>query len=419
MFQCMLARIKRGKSGFSRSRSGNVAITFALVLFPCVVMVGAALDYTRASSSRVELQNILDAALLKGVMEPDNKKIATATAAFNATAILKDGTAATPVFSLDADGNLLGTVTAGTPTSFMAVAGVSQIDVGVSGTAVAPTLPSAGLCLYAINTTIANAINLSGSASIDAPSCGLQDNSNSNSAVRMSGSTAIATKKNCIVGAVSNSSSGGVSPAPEPSCPVKADPFASNPKPVIGACTFANYKVSSSTTTLNPGVYCGGLTISSSNVTFAPGLYIIKDGVLTGSGGSSFTGNGVTFFLTGNGAGVNISGGGHVHLVASNNAPLAGFVFFLDPAATPAAKSVLSGTSELYYEGTLYFPNQLLELSGGSSSFTESPLTAYIADRFLLSGASAIKIQVDPTKTTVSFPDPLMASKGQPVHLIR
>jgi hypothetical protein len=37
-------------------------------------------------------------------------------------------------------------------------------------------------------------------------------------------------------------------------------------------------------------------------VTFASGLFIIKDRVLQASGGSSFTGNGVSFFLTGLGA---------------------------------------------------------------------------------------------------------------------
>ena len=45
--------------------------------------------------------------------------------------------------------------------------------------------------------------------------------------------------------------------------------------------------------TLQPGVYCGGMSFSGPvNVTFAPGLYMIKDGVITETGGT-FTGNGV------------------------------------------------------------------------------------------------------------------------------
>jgi hypothetical protein len=67
-----------------------------------------------------------------------------------------------------------------------------------------------------------------------------------------------------------------------------------------------NFSASGQTTiTLQPGVYCGGVQFSGKvTVTFAPGLFVIKDGLLQASGGTSFTGNGVSFFLTGAGGGV-------------------------------------------------------------------------------------------------------------------
>jgi hypothetical protein len=68
--------------------------------------------------------------------------------------------------------------------------------------------------------------------------------------------------------------------------------------------------------------FSGGVT-----VTFAPGT-AIKDGVLKATGGTSCTCNGVAFFLTGAGAGVQMSEQANWHLVAPSDGPLAGFVSF-------------------------------------------------------------------------------------------
>ena len=42
--------------------------------------------------------------------------------------------------------------------------------------------------------------------------------------------------------------------------------------------------------TLQPGVYCGGMTFSGPvNITFAPGLYVVKDGVIATSDGGAWS----------------------------------------------------------------------------------------------------------------------------------
>lgn len=56
-----LARLVRQ---FRTDARGNVAIIFALVSIPLVALVGAAVDYTRASSARTALQTALDSAAL-------------------------------------------------------------------------------------------------------------------------------------------------------------------------------------------------------------------------------------------------------------------------------------------------------------------------------------------------------------------
>jgi len=154
------------------------------------------------------------------------------------------------------------------------------------------------------------------------------------------------------------------------------------------------------------------------SVTFAPGLYVIKDGVVNESGGTSFTGNGVSFFLTGLGAGVQMSGQANWHLTAPTSGPLAGFVFFLDPSGPSglaASASSLSGSAEMFFEGVIYFPKQQLTLTGGAEAQTPSPYTGYVADTIRINGNGRLVINSDPSQTTVPVPGALQVTwNGQP-----
>src|SRR5690348_7867170 len=49
---------------FARAQHGNVAIIFALCAIPVLGAVGAAVDYTRASTVRNSMQQVLDATAL-------------------------------------------------------------------------------------------------------------------------------------------------------------------------------------------------------------------------------------------------------------------------------------------------------------------------------------------------------------------
>jgi len=74
------------------------------------------------------------------------------------------------------------------------------------------------------------------------------------------------------------------------------DPLASVTSPSFSACTHTNYTVLLATVTINPATYCGGITITTSTVTFNPGLYIITGGAHWT--GATVKGTGVTLFFT-------------------------------------------------------------------------------------------------------------------------
>jgi hypothetical protein len=147
------------------------------------------------------------------------------------------------------------------------------------------------------------------------------------------------------------------------------------------------------------------------NVTFAPGLYVIKDGTITETGGA-FTGNGVTFFLTGHGASLQMSGQANWHLVAptagSNGMP--GFAIFLDPngpSGIPDTSSQLSGQSELYFEGIVYLPGQAVSVTGNAQQIAPSPYTSYIGDTLRFVGNGQLVINNDTSLTQVPIPTAL------------
>src|SRR3954451_3288334 len=419
MFTRRRAGLQKSCFGFKRDSDGSVVSTFALSLVPLVGLVGAAVDYSAASNARTSLQVSLDAALLAGAKDGTTSWADTALNTFNANLNPKAATNVHPTFQLTSARAYTGTVTATVPSNFLGVLGVSGINISATGTAtVPPASTGAYYCVMARNRTAQAALQLTGNASItiNAPKCVVQVNSSSVRAVDMNGNTRIQSVENCFVGGITKVGNSTISPAPDPTCKAIPDPFANYPHPTVGACNFTNYQLSGNkTVTLQPGVYCGGMNFSGPvKVTFAPGLYVIKDGIISESGGT-FTGNGVSFFLTGYNTSLQLSGQADWHLIASANGPLPGFAIFLDPdgpSGLAGSTSSLSGQAELYFEGIVYLPKQEVTVSGTASAFAPSPYTSYIGDTLRFVGNGDLVINNDTSMTALPLPASLMVQTG-------
>src|SRR6476659_2148579 len=367
-------RVALGKfCEFKRNSEGSIVSTFALSLVPVVGLVGAAVDYTAASNARTGLQIALDAALIAGAKDGSADWATTALNSFNANFNNNLATNVSPTFQLTSKRSYSGRVTARVPSNFLGVLGVSGINIAANGQADVPPSTGAYYCVMALNRTAQAALQLTGNASItiNAPNCVIQVNSSSASAVSQNGNTVIRSVENCFVGGISTVGNSTISPAPDATCKPIPDPFANYPRPTVGACDFTNYQLSGNkTVTLQPGVYCGGMNFSGPvKVTFAPGLYVVNDGILSESGGT-FTGNGVSFFLTGYNTSLQLSGQANWRLIAPTNGPLPGFAIFLDPdgpSGLAGSASSLSGQAELYFEGIVYLPKQEVTVSGSAS----------------------------------------------------
>ncbi len=110
------------------------------------------------------------------------------------------------------------------------------------------------------------------------------------------------------------------------------DPFASRAQPAADVCTTTNLIVSAGRRTLTPGVYCGGLKITTGAAvtTLSPGVYVLKNGPLVVDKQSSLTADGAGFFLTGANAVLAIDDTTTVNMKARQAGPLAGMLFFED-----------------------------------------------------------------------------------------
>ncbi len=248
-------------------------------------------------------------------------------------------------------------------------------------------------CIYALDQTAANALYIDGAVIINAPSCGVVVDSSSSTALKFSGSGSFTAKYFDVVGGYSTSGSVTFSPTPTTGSASQGDPLTFLVPPTSTACTYTNFKVTTGSSTLTPGTYCNGITISgATNVTFNPGTYILMGGGLNVTGSSILKGSGVTFFLT-QGLGysygpVSISSSVVATLSAPTSGSYYGILFYQDRGiGTGKAANTVTGASSSSLNGVLYFPTTALAFVGAVAG---GNCLILVADTITLTGAAAI-----------------------------
>lgn len=121
---------------FLKSESGSFAPLLIFALIPVIATIGFSVDYTSAVSTRVSMQNALDAAALSITTLNTDTSLADRQTKLQESyaANSGQGTAKLDSFAVDADGTANIEVSAGfaMPTAFMAIARINSVQVGVS-----------------------------------------------------------------------------------------------------------------------------------------------------------------------------------------------------------------------------------------------------------------------------------------------
>ncbi len=200
---------------------------------------------------------------------------------------------------------------------------------------------SSPICVRVLDPARAAVFNTFGGSNLSAPGC--SNISDSTSATGMSGTT-----NGSIMSAKARSAGGfagnAFSPRPVTDCPVVRKPLAGRkPPPNVNAlCDYDNFTVNSSGFALNPGVYCGGISIKKGTATLNQGNYILRGGGVTTNAGSAVQGTDVGICLTG-GAVLDGQPNSGVDQSAPSGAndPMSGFAFWENPNNMPAGSRAI------------------------------------------------------------------------------
>lgn len=289
---------------------------------------------------------------------------------------------------------------------FANVLGVAQANVSTSAIA-GPGL--APLCILALDPSASGALSLDSNASIAADTCRVHVNSTSLSALSTNSTASITAQDICVTGDYSQGGSSTLTPTPMVSCAALDDPLAGLAPPAVGACDHTNAVYDDDDgDTLDPGVYCGGLRIlDEGEVTLNPGTYIVSDAPLFVDSSASLSGSGVTFYLT-DGATLSFNSNSRIDLTGATSGPLAGLVFFQDRNDT--GTNTLDSNNIARLEGTLYFPNGVLESNSNSTIGGSSAYTLLIARRFRFDSNAGVVLNTDFASSSVPVPAGLGAT---------
>lgn len=325
-----------------RKQKGFLSITLALMIVGIIGFAGLAVDAGYMQWNKRRVQMAADAAAMGALREMQRSATDTVVsqAALNDSGLngFTNGVSNTTVTvnKPPTSGAYVNNASAvqvvvqrDVPTMFMRVFG--QNSVTVKAAAVARTTITQGTiggCIFALNKSMSSSLVFSGNITTNS-SCSIIDESTSGSALKLTGGAIVNMTNQAKVGVVGNWSINGQSNIYNNSVSPKVvqnpvnitdpgDPLASipAPSPVVGNAGYvgaSNLTVRSQSATsysknsvptnnqIQPGVYCGGISVGDSNgvtYTFQPGMYILVGGGLSTTSGAKIAGTGVTFYNT-------------------------------------------------------------------------------------------------------------------------
>ena len=321
-----------------RDRAGSVAILFSIAAPVLALAAGAAIDYTRLVGSRSSLQTVVDGAAIAGAQalrlaNATSSTVDQAVQRYVATHGGSTDSSLTATSSLRSNNTIVSVQASRTTSSVVNnYVGLMNMRVSVSAQAraVGNTQP---ICMIGLDTSQGKTLEVD-VARVQATGCQIASDSIATDGVSISNGAQMQYGRLCSSGGAQADGVSSFAPSPQTDCPAISDPLASLPPPIVGGCTYNNFKVTSGSQSLSPGVYCGGIEVgSNASVNLLGGTYVIKDGPLTVKSSATLSGSGVTLYLTGAGATVEVKAGSTISLTAPSAGAFAGILMFEDRLA--------------------------------------------------------------------------------------
>lgn len=401
---------------------GHMALMTGILAPMLIGLAGGAVDVSAFLAHKTDLQDIADAAALGAAKEASLNGWANSAAVAVVNGYLEahkrsgaEGTVQAKVEVDPVKKQVTVTLEQDHHPYFIVGYFVGSPQIRVSSAA--QTNNNTNICVIGLETADAATVSLETNAVISAPKCSVYSNSSSTSGLKSTGNANLVAQLACSAGGFTGMSKNYDYQNPLTDCPEVADPLASRPPPSVGSCRETGADYQHYVGNLQPGVYCGGLTIrASSEVTLKPGIYIMKDGPLVIESSSVVEGKGVGFYFTGKNAGMLFGSSSQVDIEAPVVGPLAGLVTFQDRASAETDFVITSNKARKLL-GTIYLANGNLIVDANNKVADASAYTAIVVRRLRLSKGPNLVLNTDYNKTAVPVPDGVGA-QATSVHLL-
>jgi hypothetical protein len=271
------------------------------------------------------------------------------------------------------------------------------------------------ICMMALNPHVTKALTIQGTADVMAEKCAVHVNSDDDEALYQNGNATGLAESFCVHGGHSGSN---FTPTPKENCWVETDPlaktFASDwaSAGINGRkCDFTNPPQINTgagvVTKLTPGVYCGGLTIKKGIVELKTGeIYVFRNGPLHVQAQGQLKGSEVSVLFTGdNSTRLITQAGANIVTSPRKTAPFRGLAFAQDPKSIPDKENLIIGGGKMEITGILYFPKQMLKITGNGDVGATVSQFAILADTIAIEGNGQLNIKIGQNYQDQGLPD--------------
>lgn len=402
---------------FKNNTQGNMALIFSLTSIPFIFAAGMGIDYNRQITTRLNVQNALDSALLAAATQPSADRLATAQNIYNLNLTQFPVESTSVVFDLSDPITLSATATASIPSTLTAIAGFEIFSVTVQSTVKLPTAISAGgPCIYTLTQGDRGLIVNSG-ANIVAPKCEIHTHSLGNQTASFNSGITLDLMRICIAGLNATDNSQGQSGNVEYQCIPDPDPFAGVlPEPSTSlSCDYNSRSYDNAVVNLQPGVYCGSHNFNSSvqqiNLAANSGdniddIYVFTNNARWNVNGNVFNGDGVTFYFNDTDSSIQFNSGVSVDLTPPTSGLYKGFLF-AERSGLGNRNMPINDSQNFDIEGIIYLPSKELIFNSGSQ--IKARFLTLVADKIIFNNTNwmlepATTINTTTTVSTNTMP---------------
>ncbi|MCA3595242.1 MAG: pilus assembly protein [Methylobacterium sp.] len=400
---------------FARSRSGAVALVFALSLPVLLGGVGLAVDYAMVSHQQAALQSASDSAALRAaremiIAEPSPARVQAVAKRTVDSILSESGRIRRPkidwtVTSVldDTTKSVIVKVSRPVKPVFAKIYALLGFvpDPWVMETSSKVILShNSKLCMLLTgeNGTV---LELRKNARLTGTQCSIHSNSRSASGIRLGEGSELVADLVCSRGGINNQGS-TIRTDTLNDCPPVEDPLRARPAPPVGSCIAASRTVlRSGTHTLNPGTYCGGIDArGTAKVFLNPGIYVFLDGDLTVTHDAEIRGRHVGLYFRGAASYFRFRDNALVDLIGPKDGPMAGLLIWRDRANNLSDKAAGRDSSQtnsvnanraMRLTGTIYLPEGQLFIGAKAPVAQVSDYTVILARKLeLLDGPNLV-----------------------------